>query len=79
MAEKIKTLEEPTEEIKEQPVKEKPSTGKTVSVNEYLAEANIKEKIVADYAVVYLRKKVGFNGTKESYGKALDEFLTRKQ
>jgi len=79
MAEKIKTLEQPTEEVKERSAKDAQSASKTISVYEYLAEANIKEKNVADYAVVYLRKKVGFNGTKESYEKALNEFLTRKQ
>lgn len=75
MAEKVKSLDEIA------PIEQKPSASaaKTISVNSFVADENIATKIVADYALQYLRKKVGFNSTREKYKAALDEFLTRKQ
>lgn len=77
MAEKVKSIEEVTATA-ETKVAAAPA-GKTISVNEFVADTNIATKIVADYALEYLRKKVGFNNTREKYKAALDEFLTRKQ
>lgn len=77
MAEKVKSIDEVAPPVETKPVTA--SAGKTISVNEFVADASIATKIVADYALEYLRKKVGFHNTREKYKAALDEFLTRKQ
>lgn len=71
------TTEEKQQEEKKTASQPK-SSEKKISLQEFLSEKNLKPKSLADYAVIYLRKKMGALAAKSDYEAALNGLLTKK-